>query len=118
MEQVILITTILQWEEALADSCTKPLLLFKHSTSCPTSSGAYEELTNWVEDAKELFLNIGIVHVIEHRSVSNAITEQLGIKHESPQVILLSNGRVLWHESHWSITYSTLDRHLGTHCEK
>ncbi|MFC5652155.1 bacillithiol system redox-active protein YtxJ [Paenibacillus solisilvae] len=118
MEQIASLTSIPQWEEALAASHNQPLFLFKHSTNCPTSSGAYEELTNWIEDARGLFVNIMIVYVIENRSVSNAISEQLGIKHESPQVILLSNGRVLWHESHWSITYSTLDQHLGTHCEK
>lgn len=118
MERVILISSILQWEEALAESYNKPLFLFKHSTNCPISSGAYEEITNWIEDAKGLFLTIGLVYVIENRPVSNAVAEQFGIKHESPQVLLISNGTVLWHDSHWSITYSTLDEYLGKHCEK
>lgn len=112
------ITTIEQWEEAYAAAATEPLLIFKHSTQCSISSGAHEELSAWLEDAKKLEFQVITVLVPENRPVSDAISERLGIKHESPQLLFVRNGSVSWHASHWRITYSTLDEHLGTHCEK
>lgn len=44
------------------------------------------------------------VKVIEHRDISNAIESQLDIRHESPQLLLLREGKVAWHASHFSIT--------------
>ncbi|BBH19608.1 general stress protein [Paenibacillus baekrokdamisoli] len=118
MERIVPMTSVQQWEEAYAASLHRPLFIFKHSTSCSISSGALDELLNWIEDAGGIFLDVVLVNVIENRVVSDLISEQLAIKHESPQVILLENRTVIWHASHWSITYSTLDDHLRTHCEK
>ena len=112
------ITTIEQWEAAYAAAAAEPLLIFKHSTTCSISSGAHEELSNWLEDAKKLSFQVIMVLVPESRPVSNAISERLGVKHESPQLLFVQDGSVSWHASHWRITYSTLDEHLGTHCEK
>ncbi|UVI27871.1 bacillithiol system redox-active protein YtxJ [Paenibacillus spongiae] len=118
MEQIRNLMTLDQWEEAYASSQDRPLLIFKHSTHCPTSAGAFEELSNWVEDAEQSALNCVLVLVVENRVVSEAISAKLSLKHESPQTILVENGKVVWHASHWRITYSTLDEHLGHHCEK
>lgn len=118
MGQIRNLMTLDQWEEAYAASHSKPLLIFKHSTRCSTSAGAFEELSNWVEDAGQSPLECVLVLVVENRPVSDAISERLELKHESPQAILLEKGKAVWHASHWRITYSTLDEHLGNHCEK
>ena len=76
-------------------------LLFKHSTTCPISAKANEEFEAYLKDADT---NAAIVLVIEDRPVSNQITEQFGIKHESPQIFLLEDGEVRWNTSHWKIT--------------
>ncbi|WP_258171320.1 bacillithiol system redox-active protein YtxJ [Paenibacillus sp. R14(2021)] len=110
--------TIANWEEAFEHSYRQPVLVFKHSTNCSISSGAYEELSNWLEDAASLAVRLEMVLVPEDRFVSNAIADKLHLKHESPQLILVTDGNVSWYASHWRITYSTLDEHLGTHCEK
>ncbi|WP_308634525.1 bacillithiol system redox-active protein YtxJ [Paenibacillus silvisoli] len=111
-------TTTQQWEEAYNSSFEQPLLVFKHSTSCSISGGAHEELSAWLEDAERLSLRPVMVLVPDNRPLSNVISETLSLKHESPQLILVSDGKVSWHASHWRITYSTLDEHLGIHCEK
>jgi bacillithiol system protein YtxJ len=80
--------------------------IFKHSTTCPISDSAYEEWNNFNDDfpnAKYYFL-----FVQEARELSNHIAEHYDIKHESPQVLLVKNNSVLWHASHWNITYSAL----------
>lgn len=102
-----------QWNEALKASSEKPLLLFKHSTSCSVSAGAHEELMSYIKDTQTAPVDFAIVHVIEERPISNAIAEQLGIKHASPQAILVKDGQAVWDTSHWHITYSFLSDKLG-----
>ncbi|ARK30446.1 bacillithiol system redox-active protein YtxJ [Halalkalibacter krulwichiae] len=76
-------------------------ILFKHSTTCPISAKAHEEFQAFVEENNT---SAALVRVIEERPVSNQITEELGIKHESPQIFLLEDGQVRWNTSHWKIT--------------
>jgi len=107
------LTTLEQWDQALKNSSLKPLLIFKHSTSCSVSAGAHEEMTNFIQDDRTDAVDYAIVHVIEDRPVSNAIAEQLGIKHASPQAIFVRNGEPVWDTSHWHITYDFLSDKLG-----
>jgi bacillithiol system protein YtxJ len=46
--------------------------------------------------------------LLEHRNISNAIAQDTGVEHESPQAILIENGKVLKHASHMSIYVSEL----------
>ncbi|WP_274655130.1 bacillithiol system redox-active protein YtxJ [Paenibacillus humicola] len=112
------LSSVTQWRDILEASNAKPQLLFKHSTSCPVSAGAYDELSNWLEDAEASDFDCFLLRVIEDRDVSDAVAAALGVKHESPQLLYLANGEAKWHVSHWDITYSTLEAHLGKHCEK
>ncbi|WEK52889.1 MAG: bacillithiol system redox-active protein YtxJ [Candidatus Cohnella colombiensis] len=109
--------TIEQWHEVLKNSSTKPLLVYKHSTSCSVSAGAQDEVMNYVSDVvrdgKQAPVDFAIVHVIEERPVSNQIAEDLGVKHASPQAILVQDGKAVWDTSHWHITYAFLSDKLG-----
>ena len=89
-------------------SRTDPVLIFKHSTQCPVSTAAYNEFLRFTEEAAGAAC--GIVLVIEDRSVSDAIESKLGVHHESPQAIVVENGRQTWNASHWSITSDALAR--------
>jgi len=93
-------------EQLLARSKTDPVLIFKHSTQCSISAQAYEEFTDFVEGFRDLLC--GTVLVIENRKLSNMIAERFGVRHESPQALLIKEGRVVWHASHWSITSGSL----------
>lgn len=105
--------TVEQWERALENSGSKPLLVFKHSTSCPISAGAHDELDRYLAARSELPVDVAIVHVIEERPVSNAIAETLQIQHKSPQAILVRDGKPVWDESHWRITSEFLTERVG-----
>jgi bacillithiol system protein YtxJ len=51
--------------------------------------------------------------VVQHsRSVSNAIAERTGIRHESPQAILLKGGEVVYHASHYDVTAEDIEAGL------
>ena len=98
-------------EQLLERSKTDPVLIFKHSTQCSISTQAYEEFAEFVENVNDLIC--GTVLVIENRRLSNAIAERFGVRHESPQAILIKDGRVMWHASHWSISYDALREALA-----
>ena len=97
------ITSVDQWKEVLGKSKDKAFLLLKHSTTCPVSSNGYKEFMSF-DSPVETYL----VKVIENRAVSNEIASDLDVQHESPQVLLVSNGKASWSASHWKITKEEL----------
>lgn len=85
-------------------------LLYKHSTICAASSRALREVERFV--ASHPAVPVYMIRVIEQRHLSNLVTERFGIAHESPQVILLRNGRPVWSASHGQITADQLAAQL------
>lgn len=90
-----------QLNEVLGSHAGEDVVIFKHSTQCPISAAAYEEV---VKFEKENHAPIYLIRVIEERSVSNYFASTYGVKHQSPQAIVLRDGKVHWHASHWNIT--------------
>jgi bacillithiol system protein YtxJ len=80
----------------------EPVVLFKHSTQCSRSDAAYEEVKAFLSKYPQV--PCGMVLVIEDRDVSDALEEQVGIQHESPQAIVISRGSAIWHGSHLKVT--------------
>lgn len=82
---------------------THTAVFFKHSTRCPVSGMAlrmFERDYNLSSDlAKAYFLDL-----IAYRSLSNRIASELGVEHESPQVIVVKNGLVVHTASHHMIS--------------
>jgi bacillithiol system protein YtxJ len=98
-------------EAAIAESLERPVLLFKHSRSCGVSLEAL--------DALHLHLERGstgaaykMITVQTHRSISESAARRLGIRHETPQAILLRNGRPVWSATHFRITADEIERAL------
>jgi bacillithiol system protein YtxJ len=94
------------------ESRERPVLLFKHSNACPISSRAREEVRRFVEESAPAGLGFGMVVVQEARSLSNAIEERLGVRHETPQAIVVRDGRAVWNASHFRVTRETLSAAL------
>ncbi len=89
-------------ERIIHRSNRKPQFIFKHSTRCPVSSQAYSEVSS-VTDAICDDVEINYVDVISYRAVSREIAKLLDIEHESPQIILVENNKVVWNASHFDI---------------
>lgn len=106
------ITCLQEFSEILDESCQRKIILFKHSTSCPTSARAWREVQDFIRDNSSEFL-VAMVKVIESRSVSNQVTADLGVKHQSPQALLISNRQVLWHASHQAVTQENIKKALA-----
>jgi len=95
-------------EQSFAEVKEQPLaLLYKHSTRCPIAFGAKSEVDRFA--AKNLSVPIYMVNVVVNRDFSRRIAEDLGVKHESPQAILLRSGEAIKHTSHRRITAQLLE---------
>jgi bacillithiol system protein YtxJ len=91
----------------LDESSAHPVLLFKHSLTCPISGRAYREFQSYLEDA-EPQVSYHLITVQTARSVSNEAASRLGVEHHSPQAILVKDGREVWNASHFDITANSL----------
>ena len=97
------LTSLDAFEAALASAASDPVLFFKHSETCGMSLQAHEEMRDLVADP-QWPVPVYLVSVQASRPVSNAMAERLGVRHASPQVLLVRNGEVQWHTSHLAIT--------------
>jgi bacillithiol system protein YtxJ len=94
-------------EQLLERSHKDPVVIFKHSTQCSRSAAAYEEYENFVAGNPDT--PCGTVLVIEDRELSDELEERFGIRHESPQAIVVYNGTPTWHANHFRITAKALE---------
>ncbi|WP_371809533.1 bacillithiol system redox-active protein YtxJ [Halobacillus sp. Marseille-Q1614] len=79
--------------------------LLKHSLTCPISESAKREFEAFCEESSYPCF---ILHVQESRKLSLSIADTYQVKHESPQVLLFKDNSVVWHDSHWKITQTSL----------
>lgn len=91
------ITDTKSFEELAIRSKEKPVVIFKHSLTCPISFAAYEQMA-------EFDGQVALIEVQRARELSTEIENRLGVAHESPQVIVLRNGQVVWNASHFMVT--------------
>ncbi|WP_251636623.1 bacillithiol system redox-active protein YtxJ [Sporosarcina sp. NCCP-2716] len=95
--------TLQQWQDALQESDGHPLFVMKHSSTCPISAAGYQEFLFY---ETELPKYVAVVQTA--RDVSQKIAEDTGVRHESPQVLLLKDGKAVWHASHYDIQRDNL----------
>ncbi len=85
------------FEELTDLSKDRPVVIFKHSLTCPISASAYDQMAEFEGE-------VALIEVQRARELSTEIENRLGVAHESPQVIVLRNGQVVWNASHFRIT--------------
>jgi bacillithiol system protein YtxJ len=112
MPQLTHLSDIDELEAAIAESRERPVLVFKHSRTCGISCEALDELRAHVERA-EPGVSYKLITVQSHRRVSDEAAARFGIRHETPQAILLRDGRPVWNASHFRITANHLDTIVG-----
>ena len=95
-------------DELMLRSNKEPVAVFKHSTACPVSASAYREM-------KSTPCEIALIEIQEARDLSREVGVRTGIEHESPQVIILRNGKAVWHASHWKVTAQAVAQAMRDH---
>jgi bacillithiol system protein YtxJ len=93
--------------QALEESMNHPILIFKHSNACPISSRALREFQTYLKNPVP-GVGYHLVTVQTDRGVSNEIEARLKLPHETPQAILVKDGRPIWNASHYAITATAL----------
>ena len=86
-------------EKKLPEFC----FIFKHSTQCPISSTAADEVRS--ADAS---MSVYWIDVIEQRDLSDWVETQYDLRHESPQLIQIEDGKVKESWSHRAINKDLL----------
>lgn len=97
-----------QLETLRTESKDQPVLIFKHSTTCSTSQMALNRLErNWKEEemssVKPYYLDLH-----SYRAISRSIADFFDVEHQSPQIIVLKNGEVVLHRSHFDIDFASI----------
>ena len=90
-------------------SKTKPVLIFKHSTRCGISRMAlksFEKQYDLSADQIELYF----LDLLNYRGLSDEIATRFHILHQSPQVIVLQNEKVVYHDSHYQISVEEIKK--------
>lgn len=82
------------------------IAIFKHSTRCAISSVAKNRLSSNWDFSEEL--PIYYLDLIQYRELSNLISEKLNITHQSPQILIVKNGKCVYDNSHMSISVKSL----------
>lgn len=106
------LTTLEALDAALLSASDRPILLFKHSETCGLSLQAHEEVLSLLADPS-WDVPVYLVSVQAARHVSNAIATRLGVRHASPQALLVRDGAVHFHTSHLAITVPALQEAAG-----
>ncbi|MDP4284676.1 MAG: bacillithiol system redox-active protein YtxJ [Bacteroidota bacterium] len=90
-----------QIDEIILKSQNKPQVIFKHSTRCSVSSMAKNRLdkNEQPEGIEFYFLDL-----IKYRKISNKIADDFKITHQSPQILVISQGKCVYDDSHLGIT--------------
>lgn len=99
------LTELSQLETLRAESFQQPVLIYKHSTTCSISATALNRLERaW--NAQDMgHLKAYQLDLLRHRAVSNAVAAEFGVRHESPQVLILRDGVCVYDASHLGISY-------------
>ncbi|WP_082233567.1 bacillithiol system redox-active protein YtxJ [Halobacillus massiliensis] len=90
-------------DEAIEDN--NIFLLLKHSLTCPISASAKREFEAFCAESDYPCF---ILNVQETRNLSHSIADEYKVKHESPQILLFKNSKIVWNESHGNITHTVL----------
>lgn len=96
MANFINLTSNEQLNELIESSKSAPVILFKHSTTCPISASVYQEVSKVDAD-------VNLIVVQTSRNVALEIAEKFDIRHESPQALVVKDGQAIYHASHFDI---------------
>ncbi len=99
---------VTQLEEINRLSIDKPILVFKHSTSCPISAMVLNRFEKSYKEEDASF-EAYYLDLIVFRGVSNEIANKYGVHHKSPQVLLIEGGQAIYTSSHIAITYEEVN---------
>lgn len=102
-----------QLENIITESATEPVVIFKHSTSCSISRATLDRLErNW-KDGELTHVKPYFLDLLSYREISNNIAETFDVEHQSPQVLIIRNGKSVYDKSHFQISFADVQNELN-----
>ena len=95
-------------DNLITDSKQKPVIVFKHSNACSISARAYREMEKYEGQ-------VNILEVQSARDVSRELANLTGVRHETPQVIILRDGKAVWNASHFDVQAGAVAKAVESH---
>jgi len=95
-------------QDALRRSDDEPVVLYKHSSTCPISAQAQDEMKSLLSDSSSPPIYELVVQ--DSRNVSDRIAEHFSIQHETPQAIVVSDGEPVFNASHHDVTAASVSQ--------
>ena len=86
-------------------------LIYKHSPICMVSTLARRQVQRFAEEHPDI--RVYMIDVIDQRQMSQKVAARLGVAHESPQAILVRDGKYVWSTSHRGIKADSLAEQVG-----
>jgi len=105
----IKITDVAQLEAIVSKSYENPIVIFKHSTSCGISRMVlrnFEKEYPNLKGTKTLYY----LDLLAYRSLSNEIAQKFQVVHQSPQVLVIKDGKAVFNASHHSIDAELIEQ--------
>jgi len=87
-------------------------VLYKHSPICAIAARAITEVRTFARDHDDI--PVLMVDVLGQQSLSNQLAAQLGVEHESPQLIVLKDGKPVWTRSGMRIRLDAIERAVAS----
>jgi bacillithiol system protein YtxJ len=109
----IALNSLDQLDAIAAESAHAPVLIYKHSTRCNISRTALDRLERNYKAEEMSGVKAYYLDLISYREISNAVAQKFGIAHESPQALLIKNGKATFTASHFEIDYRSIQKHLN-----
>ncbi|RQO40488.1 bacillithiol system redox-active protein YtxJ [Chryseobacterium sp. KBW03] len=94
-------------KKAIEDSFQNKIAIFKHSTSCFISKTVLKNFEREVEHSDKP-VSLYYLDLLANRAISSKIAVELGVRHESPQLIVIENGKPINNASHQDISLSQI----------
>ena len=101
-----------QIAEIIALSSSIPVYIFKHSTTCGISAQAKENVEISYKNTDKP-LSFYYLDLLKFRSISNEVASKLNVHHQSPQLILIHDGQVVFTTSHHKIKATIIEDSLS-----
>jgi bacillithiol system protein YtxJ len=106
------LTSFEQLDELVERSSAKAVGIFKHSSRCFTSFSVKKFVEDrWTIPEEEIEMHF--LDLIEYRDLSGEIAQRFSVLHQSPQLIVIRDGEVIYDDSHHKISVEQLENVLG-----
>lgn len=104
------LTDLGQLNEIIDFSNQKLIAIFKHSTRCSISRMALKQFENEFDLQDKI--DIYFLDLLNYREISNEVAHRFNVMHQSPQILLIKDEKVIYSDSHSDIDATVLKQFI------